>query len=56
MADITFAIVVPLASPIEPVATSKHETEYTLRPLVSSELGAFRISRWYASSPASIDQ
>jgi len=26
MADFTFAIVVPLASPIEPVATSKHDT------------------------------
>jgi len=39
MADITFAIVVPLASPIQPVATSKHDTEYALRPLVSSELG-----------------
>src|SRR5258708_2273697 len=41
MADFTFAIVVPLASPIQPVATSKHDTEYTLRPLISLELEAF---------------
>jgi len=34
MADFTFAIVVPLASPIQPVATSKHDTEYTLRQLL----------------------
>jgi hypothetical protein len=31
MANFTFAIVVSLASPIQPVATSKHDTEYTLR-------------------------
>src|SRR5260221_7050580 len=34
MADFTFAIVVSLASPIQPVATSKHDTEYTLRQLL----------------------
>jgi len=39
MAGFTFAIVVPLASPIQPAATSKQDTQYTLRPLVSSELG-----------------
>jgi hypothetical protein len=44
MAAFTFAIVVPLASPIKPVATSKHDIEYTLRPLDLSEPGAFRIS------------
>jgi len=31
MAGFTFAIVVPLASPIQPVATSKHDTKYTCR-------------------------
>src|SRR5882757_3028378 len=45
MAAFTFAIVVPLASPIKPVATSKHDIGHTLRPLASSEPGAFRI-RW----------
>jgi len=39
MADFTFAIVVPLASPIQPVATSKDDTELASRPLISSELG-----------------
>jgi hypothetical protein len=29
MAGFTVAIVVPLASPNQPVATSKHDTEYT---------------------------
>src|SRR5882757_1963561 len=43
MAAFTFAIVVPLASPNKPVATSKHDIEHTLRPLDSSEPGAFRI-------------
>jgi hypothetical protein len=33
MADFT-AIVEPLVSPIQTVATSKHNTEYTLRPLI----------------------
>jgi len=42
MANFIFAIVVPLASPIQPVATSKQHTEYTSRPLISSELGASR--------------
>jgi hypothetical protein len=40
MADFTCAIVVPLASPIPPVATLEHDTRYTLRPLISSELRA----------------
>jgi len=31
MAGFTFAIVVPLASPIQPVATSKNDIEHTLR-------------------------
>jgi hypothetical protein len=31
MADFKLAIAVSLASPIRPVATSKHDTEYTLR-------------------------
>src|SRR5258708_40115893 len=51
MADFTSAIVVPLASPIQPAATSKHDTEYTLRPLVSSELGASRISMMVRVEP-----
>ncbi len=58
MADFTFAIVVPLASPIQTVATSKHDhdTEYTSRPLISQELRAFRTLRWSPSSRASIAQ
>jgi hypothetical protein len=31
MVAINFAIVVPLAPPIKPVATSNHDTEYTSR-------------------------
>src|SRR5260221_13157996 len=54
MADFTFAIVVPLASPNQPVATSKDDTELASRPLISSELGASKISRWYPPRPASI--
>ncbi len=42
MADFTFAIVVPLASPIQPVAMSKDDTELASRPLISSELGRLK--------------
>jgi hypothetical protein len=34
MAAFALAIAVPLASPIQPVATSIHDTEYTLRQLL----------------------
>src|SRR5260370_31937117 len=54
MADFAFAIVVPLASPIQTVATSKDDTELASRPLISSELGASKISTWYPPRPASI--
>ena len=43
MADFTFAIVVPLASPIQPVATSTLDTEDTSRTAISSELGALSV-------------
>ena len=51
MADFTFAIVVPLASPIQPVATLKDGTELTSRPLISSELGAFRNFKMVPAAP-----
>ena len=50
------AIVEPLVSPIRPVATQKLDTDYTSRPLISSELGAFGIRRWSPSSLPSIAQ
>ena len=54
MADFAIAIAVSPASPIQPVATSKDDTELASRPLISSELGASKISRWYPPRPASI--
>src|SRR3981081_3323123 len=54
MADFTCAIAVRLASPTRSVATSKRDTEHTLRPQI---IGSGRHkSKWYASRRASIDQ
>ena len=51
MADFIFAIVVPLASPIQPAVTSKHDIEHTLRRQPSSELSAFRVFKMIRVEP-----
>ena len=56
MADF-IAIVVPLASPIQPVATSKHDTEYTgvqNLMMVRVDLGVNRSIEEYATPSSGV--
>src|SRR5213083_561391 len=54
MADFRFAIAASPASPFNPRRQNIHKSHVT--PLISSELGAFKIFRCYPSSLSSIDQ